>query len=158
LKRSLLAGLLFCGVSLLLAAAGIGGLENTLVAGAVMVVFFLLRRPVFWPLAVRGGLLFLLVYVGIVKMQFYFWPGYLGQWTLTGVLGGTVFGVPLGEIVFAAVFALLWPLHIAFAFDVEITPKGVYKPLHKYLSRKHLPTGNTNPKEDSWKPPETFWK
>jgi hypothetical protein len=119
-RRALFAGLLFGGISLLLWQAGIIGLENTLIAGMLTFLIFLFRKPALWPLAASGVLLFLPIYVFIVKIQFSIWPDYLLQWGLTGPLGSTFLGIPIGEIVYAAVFAAVWPTYIAFVCDVRM--------------------------------------
>ena len=119
IRRALFTGLLFGGICLLLWQSGIIGLENTLIAGTLILLIFLLRKPALWPFAASGVLLFLPIYVFIVKIQFAIWPDYLLQWNLTGPLGSTFLGIPIGEMVYAVVFVAVWPTYIAFVCDVR---------------------------------------
>jgi hypothetical protein len=119
-RRTLFTGLIFGGICLLLWESGIIGLENTLIAGILTLLIILLRKPALWPLTASGVLFFLPIYVFIVKIQFSVWPDYLLQWNLTGPLGATFLGIPIGEMVYAVVFAAVWPTYIAFICDVRV--------------------------------------
>ncbi len=119
-RRAGFTGMIFGGLCLLLWQAGINGLENTLLAGILILPVLLLRKPALWSLAGSGILLYLPIYALIVKIQLLIWPDYIQQWTLIGPFGIIFLGVPVGELVYALVFAAVWPVYMAFVCDVYI--------------------------------------
>jgi hypothetical protein len=120
--------LLFGGFGLFLGCAGVKSLENTLITCTLALAGLLILRRTLWPLAVRGVVLFLPIYILIVQVQFSIWPDYLLQWNLNGPLGLTIMGIPVGEFAWAAVFAAVWPVYVAFVFDVRWAAMPVVSP------------------------------
>ena len=94
------------GVSLLLATG--------LWAGALLV----LQRK-FWPLASCAVATFVPVYFLVVKANFAAAPGYLGQWNAAALCGVRLWGVPVEEVAWSAVFAAGWPVAVAWAVGLR---------------------------------------
>jgi hypothetical protein len=119
-KRSIITSVFGGGLSTLLWFFGIKGLENTLIAGILILLVFLFLRLELWPLSVMGVVFFVPIYFFIVKAQFSLWPGYPMYWNLTSFLGLTLMGIPAGELAYAFVFAAFWPIYMAYLFDIRL--------------------------------------
>jgi hypothetical protein len=120
LTRALASGAAFGVTCALLAAVGITGLNNTLAGASVVAVILVSIRPRLFPLAAAGVTLFVPVYALIVALQFRIWPNYVLHWNPAAYGGASFLGVPMGEILWAAVFAATWPLMMGFFFDAGL--------------------------------------
>lgn len=112
--------LLFFMISGILWTINMKSLENSLIS--LFLAFFLL--PFIFQknmkLAISGLLSFIPVYLTIVKVQYFIWPGYIHQWNSTGFLGGEFAGLPSGEIWTAFVLSISCPIFIAYTFNIKI--------------------------------------
>jgi hypothetical protein len=95
-----------------------------LTCGPVAVALWWLRREN-WPLALTGMIPFPLVWLLVVALTVSLFPEYLFKWNLAGQWGRPVLGVPAGEIVWAFVFGVFWPLFVGVIFDVEIVRQPI---------------------------------
>ncbi|MCX6620163.1 MAG: hypothetical protein NTY38_03625 [Acidobacteria bacterium] len=123
-KRILLWGLLS---DLVLAALWLGGLDPmsaTLLAAVPLLAILLARRRHLWAFACAGLACFVPFYFAAVRLQFAIFPDYSRQWNSEGPWAAQLLEVPLGEIAWAAAFAVLWPVVIASAFEVKCRPAG----------------------------------
>jgi hypothetical protein len=98
--------------------AGINCVTATLVVSAGLLLFLLSRRLSLWRLALAGLVSFTPIYVFEEKLQFVAWPNYLSYWNTGGLWGTLVFGIPLGEIAWAAAFGAVCPVVIASVLDI----------------------------------------
>lgn len=73
-----------------------------------------------WPLALAGTLIFPLLYLLMVKIDFWIWPRFVEQWNAVGPWGRGYWGIPLGEIAWSVVFGLYWPLFTGHIFDISL--------------------------------------
>jgi hypothetical protein len=99
--------------------AGVNCVTATLVASGGMLLFLLFRRGSLWRLALAGLVSFTPVYMLEMKLQFAAWPNYISYWNAGGLWGTLVFGVPRGEIAWAAMFGAAYPVVIASALDIR---------------------------------------
>jgi hypothetical protein len=60
---------------------------------------------------------FVPIYWAIVRVQFFLWPHYVHQWDPVHPLGFVWLGVPVGELVWAAVFGVFWPALMLFVLE-----------------------------------------
>jgi hypothetical protein len=119
-RRSAFCSLLFGCLCTLLWFSGVKSLENTLLAGMLILFVILLLDHNLWPLAVSGVIFFVPVYLLIVKVQFSVWPDYLLYWNPHSALGITLIGIPMGELAHAIIFAAFWPVYIAYVFNIHL--------------------------------------
>jgi hypothetical protein len=121
--------LLWEGLSAVLLAAlwlaGVDFMSATLLASIPLLAILLIRRRQLWILAGTGLAIFVPAYFAVVKLQFSIFPDYPLQWNQQGPWAAAFLGVPAGELAWAAAFALVWPVVIASAFEVEFRPPGV---------------------------------
>ena len=54
-----------------------------------------------------------------LQICFYGWPEFAGAWNAETWHGWSVLGVPLGELVWAAVFGASWPVFMAWCLDAK---------------------------------------
>jgi hypothetical protein len=102
--------------------AGVDCMSATLAPAFLLLAALLARRAQLWPLAITGPAVFVPLYVVVVRVQLAVWPDYLLQWSRGGPWSGMVFGMPAGEIAWAAAFAAVWPVAIASAAGMELNP------------------------------------
>jgi hypothetical protein len=105
--------LFFCGVGV----SGMTSLLCTCVAASL--VMLLLKRSL-WPLAAVGLFSFTLLYLFVVKIYFLMWPDFVEQWSPAPPWGTRFWGIPLGEISWAAVFGAYWPLFTGHIFNIAL--------------------------------------
>lgn len=106
---------------LVLFAMGRSSMTSAILAQLVAVISLLVLRPDLWRLSAAGGIGFLPIYCGIVKAVFWIWPGFVSCWNSTPPWGLLLFGIPLGEIGWAASFGFFWPLFAGFVFDLRLS-------------------------------------
>ena len=82
-------------------------------------IVLLFRRRSLWRLSVAGLAGFPLLYAVIVKIQLAVFPNYLSYWNKGGTWDTLVFGVPRGEIAWAAIMGAAWPVAIASALNIR---------------------------------------
>jgi hypothetical protein len=99
--------------------AGMNCVTATLVSSAGLLLFLLVRRLSLWRLALTGLICFTPAYMLELKFEFAAWPNYIAYWNAGGLWGTLVFGIPRGEIAWAAVFGAAYPVVIASAFDIR---------------------------------------
>jgi hypothetical protein len=102
-----------------LGLAGMDHITSTLISTAACLLFLLGRKASLWRLALAGLGSFTPAYVLVVRLQFAVWPNYISYWNPSGPWGTLAFGMPLGEIVWAAMFGAVWPVVIASALDIR---------------------------------------
>ena len=123
-KRLLLWGLTSGVLPAALWRAGLDPMSAALLAAIPLLTVLLIRRRRLWILAFTGLTFFVPAYFSVVKLQFAIFPDYPLQWNQQGPWAAPFLGVPAGELAWAAAFALLWPVVIASAFEVEFRPLG----------------------------------
>ncbi len=119
--RRILAWGLATGLSIsALRFSGVDFLSAVLICGGLLFVGLLALRLRLWPLALAGVACFAPLYVAVVRLQLILWPAYIQQWNPRSPWAAAfILGIPAGELAWALVFALLWPVVIASAFDLE---------------------------------------
>jgi hypothetical protein len=118
LRLSVLAGAVAVFVALWLAGANV--MSAALSMQLLLLAALLWRRPGLWRLALGGTATMAPLYVSVVKVHFALWPGYVGCWSATRPWGALVWGVPVGELAWAVCFNAMWPVLVAWAFDVRL--------------------------------------
>lgn len=119
LRFSAIIGFFFM-ISGILWTINIKSLENSLISlfFAFFLLPFIIQKNL--KLAISGFLSFIPVYLTIVKVQYFIWPGYINQWNSIGFLGGEFAGLPSGEIWTAFVMSISCPIFIAYTFNIKI--------------------------------------
>ena len=98
--------------------SGLDAMTALIVTCGVMAVCLQILRRDLWPLSLTGFLGFPILYLLIVKLDFWLWPESIFQWNPGW--GQTIFGLPLGEILWAVVFAVYWPLFFGYTFNLKV--------------------------------------
>jgi hypothetical protein len=104
---------------LLLLRLGVNCVTATILSPPGLLIFLLWRRRSLWTLSLAGLTGFTPFYTLLVKLQFAVWPNYLSYWNPGGTWGTLLFGVPRGEIAWAAIMGAAWPVAIASALNVR---------------------------------------
>jgi len=86
-----------------------------------LVAFLLCLKPGNWPLALTGSITFSLTWFAVCVIVFSLLPDFLLTWNLSGSWGWSLFGVPAGEIFWAAAFGAVLPLLTGYVFGVRIS-------------------------------------
>jgi hypothetical protein len=82
--------------------------------------FVLLRRPHIWLLAVPAAISYPVLHGFATAFAFEFWPDLPTTWNSDNLWGMPIlFGAPLGELAWAAVYGSSWPLIVAFLLDAQ---------------------------------------
>jgi hypothetical protein len=99
--------------------AGLDSMTAALAASLVLLACLVVRRPALWRLAVAGMVTFSAFYVAVLRLQFAAWPAFVRYWNPGGWWIRSLFGIPVGDVAWAAVFGAVWPLVIANALDIR---------------------------------------
>ena len=65
---------------------------------------------------------FAVAHTVIMKLGLSFWSEFLDLYNLETFWGRPVYGVPLGEPVWALVYGAGWPLFVSYFLDLKLTP------------------------------------
>jgi hypothetical protein len=90
-----------------------------LAAGAVLWCCLVARDKAAIRVSMRGAAVFATGYTLIVAGVIYANPEFVRSWSPEGLLGLTILGVPIEETLWAFEFAAIWPLMIAYSFDMK---------------------------------------
>jgi len=119
--RLLASGIPAQCIFLVLFCMGLSSMTSAILVLLMAVVSLLVLRPDLWRFSVMGGIGFAPIYCGIVKGVFWIWPGFASCWSGTPPWGVRLFGIPLGEIAWAAGFGLYWPLFAGYVMDLRLS-------------------------------------
>ncbi len=80
----------------------------------------LVHRPTLWPLTIPGALGYPVLHVSATALAARVWPDLFSVWNPDHLWGASVLiGIPLGEVVWAAVFGACWPPVVAMFLDAK---------------------------------------
>lgn len=99
-------------------------LVGIIIIGLILLVRFRFKS---WRIAIAGSLLFSLYYFIIMGFILKLFPLMRMYWNNNNLWGISVFKVPLEEIVWAFVYGTVWPLAMAYVFDLNIPKRGLKK-------------------------------
>jgi len=127
IKRYLILGALGISLIFILFRSTKWGVMTEALVGIIIIGLILLVRFRFksWRIAVAGSLLFTLYYSLITGFFLKLFPHSELYWNNNNFWGISVFNVPLGEIVWAFVYGAVWPLAMAYVFDLNISKKDL---------------------------------
>jgi hypothetical protein len=97
-------------------------LVGIIIVGLILLVKFRLKS---WRIAAAGSLLFTLYYSIITGFFLTLFPHMRLYWNSNNLWGISVLIVPLGEIVWALGYGAVWPLAMAYVFDLNISKKDL---------------------------------
>ena len=117
IKRSLIPFFLATIIFLSGYRAGLNAMTSLLLTQAALIVFLLGFRPDMLLMAIIGLLGFVPVYFIMVKVVFWVWPNFVYEWNQNQLWGRLIWGVPLGEVVWALGFGAWWPLFVGYVFN-----------------------------------------
>jgi hypothetical protein len=92
----------------------------TFIGMAAATAVLLWLRKELWPLLVVGALSFGFLYTVACSITFALALDFIRQWNAEALLGFCLLGVPIEEITWSVSFGGLWPLIVAFIFDVRL--------------------------------------
>jgi hypothetical protein len=129
-KRWLGVTAAFTSMFVAFARAGMGAMPAGIVGAAIVFAALLRLRPAYWRLAVRGAIVFTVLYGAVLYGSLRVWPDGLSQWDTRVLNGVMLFGAPIEETVWACAYGALYPVVMAFLFDARLSsirhaPDGV---------------------------------
>jgi hypothetical protein len=98
---------------------GIGVMASTIIAIVILGVFLIAVQRNVWPLTLTGMSTFTIIYMAVLFTIFTLWPEFIGQWNTENLWGIRIIGIPLEEIVWAAAYGGVWPILMAYVFDLK---------------------------------------
>jgi hypothetical protein len=96
-------------------------LIGIIIVGLILLVRFRLKS---WRIAAAGSLLFTLYYAITTGFILKLFPHMNLYWNNTNLWGISVFHVPLEEIVWAFGYGAVWPLAMAYVFDLNVSERN----------------------------------
>jgi len=87
-------------------------------------ILLLIQRFKSWRLAAAGSILFTLYYFFVTGLILYLFPNMGCYWNKEILLGISFFNVPVEEIAWAFGFGAVWPLAMAYVFDLDTSKKS----------------------------------
>lgn len=121
-RRSLVPGALVFGAYLAAWAVGIDAMTSLLLTCVGGIVVLAGRHPDQRGMALWGALSLAVVWSLLVAATYAFFPEFQHDWNLHGPWGRRIGGVPLGEVVWAAIYGAFWPLFFGHVFAVRLRP------------------------------------
>lgn len=100
--------------------SGVGIMTAALVTITSLGVLLLYLRSEFWPISIAGGIGFTILYTILVGIVFTIHPDVVLQWNIDNLWGIKLLGIPMEEILWAFLFGAVWPLLMAYVFDVSL--------------------------------------
>jgi len=97
-------------------------LVGIIIIGLILLVRFRFKS---WRIAAAGSLLFTLYYSITTGFILKLFPHMNLYWNNNNLWGISVFNVPLGEIVWALGYGAVWPLAMAYVFDLNISKRDL---------------------------------
>ncbi len=105
--------------------SGVGVMAAVLISTGLFAPGVLYFRPSFKRVFLAGIVGFTVFYLVMVKLCFMFFSDFINLWNLNALWGFFLWGIPIEEIAWAAIFGGTWPVVTAYIFD-----------LHDYESRR----------------------
>lgn len=114
------------------------GVMAEALVGIIIIGLILLMRFRFksWRIALAGSLLFTLYYSIIMGISLKLFPHMILFWNNNNLWGLSVFNVPLEEIVWAFGYGAVWPLAMAYVFNLNISERDPKTASSVFWSRK----------------------
>jgi hypothetical protein len=119
-RRYAVAGLLSVGFFLGLCGAGVDAMASLVLTYVAMVLILQTVRKDLWPLALTGLVAFPLLYLVVLRVDYWLWPHFISEWNQGSVWGATLWGFPRGEMLWAIAFGAYWPLFVGYTCDVRL--------------------------------------
>jgi hypothetical protein len=119
-RRYSVAGLLSVGFFLGLCGAGIDAMVSLVLAYVAMVAILQIVRKDLWPVALTGLVAFPLLYLVVLRVDYWLWPGFISEWNQASVLGAALWGFPRGELLWAVAFGAYWPLFVGYTCNIRL--------------------------------------
>jgi Lycopene cyclase len=120
LKRGFLGVLYGSTIYTILWYVGVGVMSSVLISSIAVILLILYLRYDLWPIQLLGIACFTVFYIVFIKLGFTVFPEAIKQWKVSSLWGSSIWGIPLGEIAWAATFGGGWPLMMAYLFDARL--------------------------------------
>lgn len=120
LSRFILCTLIAVLTVSILIAIGIGVMTATLLSLVTVGIVLIRFRPDLWLISLTGSICFTLFYAAFTKTVFLIWPEMILQWNSSYLWGIYIIGLPLEEILWGPVYGAVWPLIMAYSFDLKL--------------------------------------
>jgi hypothetical protein len=109
-----------CLLFLVLLLCKINIMGSALLAALLIGCWILFQNRSYVKISFLGFLSFFIFYLLFIKSFFLIFPAFLEQWNHDYLLGIFVWGIPVEELAWAAATGAVWPLIIAFLFDLRV--------------------------------------
>ena len=144
LKRYLLTVLHGSIVYAVFWLADIGVMNAALIGIASVLGHTLWLRRDLWSISGIGMIGFAVFYAAFTKVTFLAFPVFHQQWNVGTMWSTLLWGVPLGELAWAAMFGSTWPLVTAYLFDARLSGEAGGSARHTF-PRGSGPSGPGGP-------------
>jgi len=104
-------------IYILLWYSGIGVMAAVLISSVLLTLLVLYVRHDLWPVWLSGLTGFTLFYLLFIKACFMIYPNSIDLWNIHALWGYYPWGIPLEELVWAAVFGGGWPVIMVYVLD-----------------------------------------
>lgn len=108
------------GVFLLLLFLGWPAISSSIAAQLLISILVLSFRPDLWILAVISLLVWMPLYLLMLKVSYFLWPEFRTIWNLNGFWGITLYGLPIGEILWMVSGVWGYPVAIGYIVNANI--------------------------------------
>lgn len=114
---------IIAGISVLLFLlfnlTGFIGMTSLVFTCTIVTAMLLFMKRELWPVALGGIIGFAVIYLVLVRIYFFVWPDFVLQWNMQTFWGRLIWGMPLGEIVWACVFGAYWPVFMINVWNIH---------------------------------------
>jgi hypothetical protein len=135
---------------LVLLRLGVNCVPAAVLCALPRLILLLFRRPSLWRLSVAGLVGFPPLYALVIRLDFLVWPNFFSYWNPGGAWDTLLFGVPRGEIAWAAIMGAAWPVAIASALNVRFATRDAQAgfALHRHSQPETMGLLSPAPAED----------
>jgi Lycopene cyclase len=120
LKRGILGLLYGSTICTVLWYVGVGVMSSVLISSIAVILLVLYLQYDLWPIQLLGIACFTVFYIVFIKLWLTVFPEAIQQWNVSALWGYSIWGIPLEEIAWAAIFGGGWPLMMAYLFDARL--------------------------------------
>mgnify|MGYP006287921107 CR=1 FL=1 len=115
------------GIFLLLLFLGWSAICSSITAQLLISILVLSFRPDLWMLGLISLLVWMPIYLSILKISYLLWPEFKTIWNLTGFWGNTLYGLPIGEILWMISGVWGYPVAIGYIVNANIRLGSIRK-------------------------------
>jgi hypothetical protein len=126
IRRYTWLAILGIGAFITLLLMGWQAISASVISQVLIAIIVLVLRRDLWPLAVIGYVTWTSLYLINLKVSYWLWPDFQTIWNHQNLWGSTIFGIPVGEILWASSYAFGYPFAIGYIVDAQLVSSSVH--------------------------------